>query len=242
MHLHPLALSLALVSALSSSSYAQQQPAKPVASPSVRVLLQLDSTTVARFDARGFELRVAPAATAGGGAEIQLVKPAGAHTGDLVRLSASGTRAPAAQIEILDSAGVAATTIHLRDVTVVSDHVTLATSRLALEQQRLAQQEALSTLTAEHQEAQRQLATVEELGKSRVGTRLELARARDRSADLQRRIALLERRQSLVTGQLASQGLLEETVVLHFGRLEIESAGPGGRVAIDLVPPATRRR
>ena len=224
---------LALASALGSASHAQA-PAKALASP-LRVTLQLDSSSTARFDARGFELRVPPSATGNPSAEIQLVKQAGAHTGDLVRLSASGTRAPTAEIEILDSLGTAATTVRLRDVVVVSDHVVLSTSRVALEQQRLAQQEALSTLTAEHQEAQRQLATVEELGKSRVGTRLELARARDRSADLQRRIAILDRRMALVTGQLATQGMLEETVVLpHFGRLEIVSAEPGGQVAIEL--------
>ena len=256
-----LVISLALVTApgsitraqhaaqpLASESQAAQALAAPqfaspqILSPVVRVTLQLDSGTTARFDARAFELRVSSPATGGtgSGAEIQLVKPAGPHTGDLVRLSASGARSPMAQIEILDSLGVATTTWQLRDVVIASDHVTLA-SRVGLEQQRLAQQEALSTLTAEHQEAQRQLATVEELGKSRVGTRLELARARDRSADLQRRIALLERRLALVNGQLASQGMLEETVVLRFGRLEIDSAEPGGRATITLGPRAAKR-
>lgn len=241
MRLRSLVPFLALASALRTVAHAQE-PATPAVSPLVRVTLQVDSGTTARFDARGFEMRVSPAGTGGTGAEIQLVKQAGAYTGDLVRLSASGARAATAEIEILDSLGTAVTTLHLRDVAVVSDRVTLATSRVALEQQRLAQQEALSTLTAEQREAQRQLATMEELGKSRVGTRLELARARDRSADLQRRIALLERRQALVSGQLASQGLLEETIVLRFGRLEIESAEPGGRAAIDLGARATKRR
>jgi len=244
-----LALALALVTTPGSTSRAQEaaqqaaQQAQPLVAPIVRVTLQLDSSTTARFDARGFELRVSSAGGGGtgNGAEIQLVKPAGPHTGDLVRLSASGARSPTAQIEILDSLGVATTTWQLRDVTIASDHVTLASSRVGLEQQRLAQQEALSTLTAEHQEAQRQLATVEELGKSRVGTRLELARARDRSADLERRIALLERRIALVNGQLAGQGVLEETVVLHFGRLEIESAEPGGRATITLGTRAAKR-
>ena len=241
-----LALSLALATALGSTSRAQdavQQAARPLASTVVRVTLQLDSGAIARFDARGFELRVSPSGTGSGnsGAEIQLVKPAGPHTGDLVRLSASGARSPMAQIEILDSLGVATTTWQLRDITIASDRIALASSRVALEQQRLAQQEALSTLTAEHHEAQRQLTTVEELGKSRVGTKLDLARARDRSADLERRIVLLERRLALTDGQLASLGVLEETVVLHFGRLEIESAEPGGRATITLGPRAAKR-
>ena len=240
MRLRSLVPFLALASALRTVAHAQEA-ATPAVSPLVRVTLQVDSGTTARFDARGFEMRVSPAGTGGTGAEIQLVKQAGAYTGDLVRLSASGARAATAEIEILDSLGTAVTTLHLRDVAVVSDRVTLATSRVALEQQRLAQQEALSTLTAEQREAQRQLATMEELGKSRVGTRLELARARDRSADLERRIALLERRIALVNSQLASQGVLEETVVLHFGRLEIESAEPGGRATITLGTRAAKR-
>ena len=122
---------LALASALGSASHAQA-PEKTLASPFVRVTLQLDSSSTARFDARGFELRVSPSTPGSPSAEIQLVKPAGAHTGDLVRLSASGKRAPAAEIEILDSLGVAATTVRLRDVAVVSDHVVLSTSRVAL--------------------------------------------------------------------------------------------------------------
>ena len=45
-----------------------------------------------------------------------------------------------------------------------------------------------------------------------------------------------------VTGQLASQGMLEETVVLHFDRLEIVSAEPGGQVAIELGTRGAKKR
>src|SRR5690349_11304334 len=98
-----LATSLALATAPGATSRAQdavQQAARPLASPVVRVTLQLDSGTTARFDARGFELRVSSPGTEAprSGAEIQLVKPAGPHTGDLVRLSASGARSPMGQI------------------------------------------------------------------------------------------------------------------------------------------------
>jgi hypothetical protein len=170
-----------------------------------------------------------------------LTKQAGAYTGELVRLGARGPRIPSVEIEVLDSLGATSTTVRLRDVAVISDRVTLASSRTALEQQRIAQQEALSALTADQQEAQRQLATTEELGKSRVGTRLDLARARDRVADLQRRIGLLERRQALVTAQLANQGPLEERIVLRFGWLEIEQSDASGPVAIDLSARGLKR-
>ena len=38
------------------------------------------------------------------------------------------------------------------------------------------------------------------------------------------------------------QGTLEETVVLHFDRLEIESGEPGGSAAIDLGTRTAKRR
>lgn len=231
-------LTLALFHAASRAG-AQDAP-RATALPTVRVTLQLDGQSSAQFDARTFDLRVQQPA-GGAPAEVQLVKPAGAHTGDLLRLSATGVRAPTAVIEVLDSLGAAQTTLHLTDVSVVSDHVSLSSTRAALAQQRISQQEALSVLTADYQEAQRQLATVEELGKSRVATRLDLARARDRASDLQRRIDLLKQRQALVDGQLAEQGPLEETIVLHFTRLEIESGAPGGRATIELGARSDRR-
>jgi hypothetical protein len=148
-------------------------------------------------------------------------------------MSANATHALSAMIEVLDSLGRPEITLRLRDIVVVSDHLSLSAARANLEQQRISQQEALSALTADHQEAQRQLATLEELGKTRVATRLDLARARDRASDIQRRIDLLKQRQALLAGQFAGQGPLDETIVLHFGQMQIESAEPGGHAVID---------
>jgi hypothetical protein len=71
---------------------------------------------------------------------------------------------------------------------------------------------------------------------------LDLARARDRATDLQHRIDLLKQRQSLLASQQADQGPLDETIVLRFARLEIESREPGGRATIDVGgrPPSPR--
>ena len=222
---------------------AQAQPAGPPAAPVpiVRVALELDSGTVASFDARDFELRVANERADHGATELRLVKQVGAHTGDLVRLGASGGRVPSATIEILDSAGAPSATVRLRAVTVASDRIALSGARATLEQQRLSQQEALSSLTTEYQEAERQRATVEALGKSHIGTRQDLERARDRASDLARRIELLRRRQALVERQLAAQGPLEETVVLRFDALEIDSGAPGGRAMVELTHRDAKR-
>ena len=84
---------------------------------------------------------------------------------------------------------------------------------------------------------------MEELGKTRVATRQDLARARDRASDLQRRIDLLKQRQALLANQMAGEGPLDETVVLHFGQLQIDSRDPGGRAVIDFARrPAGAKR
>jgi hypothetical protein len=245
-----LTLAAGLVLSLACAAHAQAQdaqrtPAAPAAPlsplPIVRVTMDLDSGVVAHFDARDFELRVGPGTENVPGAELRLVKQAGAHTGDLVRLGATGARAPSATVEVLDSLGIPSTTLRLGGVVVASDRVSLSAARASLEQQRLSQQEALSALNADWQEAQRQLATVEALGKSRIGTRQDLERARDRASDLQHRIELVRKRQALAESQLAAQGPLEETVVLRFDRLEIVSGAPGGTTTVELAPGRAKR-
>jgi hypothetical protein len=201
----------------------------------VRVALQVETDSTVRFDVDGFELKVSPSGMPGVNAEMQLVKQAGLHTGTLLAMAGRRLHAPSAIVEVLDSAGTAGMTFRMTDVTVVSQRLTLAGNRASLEQQSISQQEALSSLNADYQEAARQLATTEELSKSHVGTRLELARVRDRVSDLQRRVDLLKQRQAQVSRQLAGSGL-EETLILHFGQLEVESKDSGGRAVIDGVP------
>lgn len=210
----------------------------PKTLPPARVAIQLDSTTVAQFDVRSFDLGVSqnPAAhdqSAPSSAEIQIVKQAGPFTGDLVRLSASGQRAPTGTIEVLDSAGTPTMTIRLSDVSVVSDHLTSSTARAALEQQRISLQESLAQLNADYQQAQRDLATAEELGKSKVMTKQDVLRAREHAAELQQRINLARERQTILAAQMAGQGSLEENLVLHFGRIEIQTPDAGGSMAWD---------
>lgn len=222
--------------------HAQDAP-KIAGAPAVRVTLRVDSLSTAQFDARDFDLSAAQAGASSPAAEIRLVKRAGAHTGVLLTLSVNGTHIPSAVIDVLDSLGAPALTFRLTDVAVASDRLSLSTARANMEQQRISQQEALSALTADSQEAQRQLVMAEELSKTRSTTRVDLARARDHATDLQRRIDLLKQRQALLARQIGEQGPLDETVVLRFARFEIDSREPGGRAAIDLVVrPRDERR
>jgi hypothetical protein len=224
---------LALGGSLAAARVLSAQVAPPRTTSSiVRVTLQVDADSMVRFDVDGFELKVSPSGLPGVNAEMQLVKQAGMQTSMLSAMAGRRLHAPSAVVEVLDSAGMAAMTFRLTDVSVVSQRLTLAGNRASLEQQSISQQEALSALNADYQEAARQLATSEELSKSHVGTRLELARARDRVSDLQRRVDLLKQRQAQVSRQLAGSGL-EETLILHFGQLEVESKDSTGRSVID---------
>lgn len=225
--------SIALLAAVADFASAQAAPVRAAASAFVRVSIQVD-TTSAQFNAEGFELKVSPTGLPGVNAEIQLVKQAGAYTGLLMGLSGRREHASGATIEVLDSTGAPDMTFRLTDVTIVSHRLALASNRASLEQQSISQQEALSPLNAEYQEATRQLATTDELAKRNMATRLELARARDRVSDLQRRVDLLKLRQVQVARQLGGNGL-EETLVLHFGHLEVERKDSGGRAMVDIV-------
>jgi len=112
------------------------------------------------------------------------------------------------------------------------EHVT-RTLKNALEQQRIAQEAALTQLTTDYQEAQRQLAVAEQLGKSRVTTPQDLSRAREHANDVQRRLQLARQSQAMLENQLAEQGPMDEELTLHFARIAIDGADPGAHGAWD---------
>lgn len=195
-------------------------PLAPVAAQTAtaRVSLRLDSAASLSFLARGFELRVGHPDE-----QVELTKSTDPATPDLVRVAESRAVLPEVVVEVFDSAAAPVMTLRLAGVTIASDRVRLSTARSALEQQRIAQQEAASSLTSDYQEAERQLAMAEELGKTRIATRQDLARARDRASDLKQRLDLLRQRQAIVTRQLQMMGSVDETLTLHFEHMDIES-------------------
>ena len=233
-----IALTVAVVGV--SAPRAHAQTSTPASAPlshtsgvplsSVRMSLPLDSATVIAFDVRTFDLGVAHAAagstatTKTTSTELQLVKVAGPYTDDLLRLGTEGTHLPWATIDVVDSLGRPQTTLHLTDVSVVSDHVSYSGARAALQQQRISLEESLSQLTSEYQEAERDLATAEALGKTRVTTRQDLDRAREHAADVQRRLDLAKQRQTLLARQVDAVGALDEAVMFHVGSVAVESA------------------
>ena len=183
-----------------------------------RVSLRLDSATTLSFLARDFELRAGPPDEL-----VELTKSTDAATPALVHVAEARALLPEVVVEVFDSAAAAVMTLRLTGVTIAADRVRPSTARAVLEQQRIAQQEAASSLTSDYQEAERQLTMAEELGKTRITTRQELARARDRASDLKQRLDLLRQRQATVTRQLQTMGSVDETLTLHFQHMDIES-------------------
>jgi hypothetical protein len=168
--------------------------------------------------ARGFELRVPQP-----DAQVALTKNTDTTTPDLIRVAQSHAVLPEVVVEVFDSAAAPVMKLRLTGVVIASERVALSTSRASLEQQRIAQQEALSSLTSDYQEAKRQLDMAEELGKTRITTRQDLARARDRASDLKQRLDLLKQRQAMVARQLEAMGPVDETLTLRFQHMDIES-------------------
>lgn len=203
--------------------------------PNARVTFDLGNGATAVFAARTFTLGVegsapthdslAPTPTVLRNTEVRLVKNAGPFTGEFVRRSAAGEISQQVLIEVLDSAGTSTLTVRLTNAAISADRVTLSNARAGLDQQRIAQQEALSQLTADYQDAQRELTTTEQLGKTRVSTPLEVARARDRAAELGRRLELAKQRQALLLRDLDAQGFVDEELTLHFSQIDITSRG-----------------
>ncbi len=227
----------ALLLAVATPALFAQSPRAAIL-PTVRVSLRIDSTRTAQFSATGFELRVAD------DAQVALTRAVDAATPQLVSLAASRTVVPSVVVEVSDSLAAPVMILRLSGVTIASQRVALSNARTQLEQQRIAQQEALSSLTSDSQEAERQLATAEELGKTRVNTRQELARARDRAQDLKQRLELLRQRLALVNHQLESAGALDESIVLRFQHMEVESRDGASRAAVDFAAkqPSGHRR
>lgn len=197
---------------LSAASVATAQTA------SANVTLKIDSVRTLGFSARGFDLRVQDAET-----RVELTRSTDSVTRELVRIAAARAVLPEVVIEVCDSTEATFMRLRLTGVTIESEHVALSTSRALLEQQRLAQQEALSSLMSDYREAERELAVAEELGKTRITTRQDLARARDRVSDLKQRRDLLRQRQGIVDRQLEKMGPVDEMLTLRVRQVDIES-------------------
>ena len=178
--------------------------------------------------AQSFELTMtASPATRGGRraaatTRLRFVRPPDALSGRLALRVASGD--PFARVEAqLPGADGGAVMLHLHDVRVVSTRLVLSDDSSGLEQRRLALVESIAQISADLQEAQRQLVATESLAKQQLSPSIELARARSRADVLARRLAVQQRRLALVEREYSRWTPTQEEVVLSATRAELET-------------------
>lgn len=216
-----------------------------------RVIFDFGSGPSQPLVVRNFELQVSnagaaaspasnvPAALLAGTAQVSFVRTPGPFTAELAQHGASGQRIPNVEVDVLDPTGLTAMTLHLSDVLVASDHVTV-NDRSALEQQRLGLLDAVAQTTSDYQEAVRQQNLTEALDRKRLSSSLEVARVHSQVTLLQKRLQNQQQRLSLLDAQLAATGPLDESVVLTFAHFAVTT--PGDSVSYTFQPPPTGRR
>lgn len=177
---------------------------------------------------RAFELDVTQGEAARGRrrlpatARLRLVRAPDALSAPLARRVSTGERLARVDAELPGGNGASPMLVHLYDVQIVSTRLLLSDERSALLQQRLTLVESIAQITADMQEADRQLSATESLAKQQLSPSLELARARSRAAVLAQRLDVQQRRLALVERDFARWIPTREEVVLDAARAELD--------------------
>lgn len=164
-------------------------------------------------------------ASAVGTAQARFTKDIGPLTTELAHYGATGARVPNVTVEVLDTLGVTVMRVALSDVIVSSDRIVLSPRDAGLDQQRLALSDAISQLSADLAEAQRQLNLTDVLDKRRLSSTQEVARARERVELLQARLDNQRARMAMLDRQIGAQAPVHEEVLLSFGRFDVTVPG-----------------
>jgi hypothetical protein len=174
--------------------------------------------------ARGFEV-----ALTGSGARrrpamamsrLKLVRVPDSTTVALAQRVATGARVPRIDVR-LPGAGDAGLVLRLYDVQVVSTRLVAGSDRATLLQQRLALAESTVQLTADRQEAERQLEAMETLERQHLSPSLDVARVRATAEVLSQRLAVQQHRLALADRQLAAWTPVQEELELLAARSEL---------------------
>jgi hypothetical protein len=198
-------------------------PADSVVAP-VLVSFDFGGGMSAAQPARAFEV-----ALTGGGARrrttmaasrLKLARVPDSTSVALARRIASGTHVPRIDVQ-LPGAGTAGLVLRLYDVQVVSTRLVASDDPTALLQQRLALAESMVQLTADREEAERQLEAMETLEKQHLSPSLDVARVRANAEVLSRRLAVQQQRLALADRQLARWTPVHEELELSASRSEL---------------------
>jgi hypothetical protein len=221
--------SLALLGALAAQRAAAQVPSDTTAPPETvtRISFDFGAGAVAPFVARDFQVEFAPAPSAapsGGSVRVRFSKAPDTITPELAHRGASAERVPNVVVEVL-AGDKPVMTLRLTEVLVASDRMVVDNGARVLEEQRLSMEDGIAQLSADLQDAKRQLALTDALDKKKLSSTLELARARDRAQMLETRLDVQRRRLALLDRRIASESSVNEEVALVVPRFELESQG-----------------
>lgn len=157
-----------------------------------------------------------------GSAHARFVKDIGPLTAVLAQRGTTGERIPSVVLDVTDPAGRSLVRLRLGDVVVSTDRVVVAQADRALEQQRLDLTDAIAQVSADLQEAERQLNLTDVLDKRRLSSSQEVARARERVDVLQTRLDGQRRRLAMLEERIHEQSPVHEEVLLSFARFEVQ--------------------
>lgn len=210
-------------------------PAPQLRDATARVAFDFGSGSADTVLVRELELEfsntaaVAATATSGaktpptvGSAHAKFVKDIGSLTSTLAQHGTTGERIPGVVMDVNDATGRPLVRVRLSDVVVSSDRVVVAEADRALEQQRLDLDDAIAQISADLQEAQRQLNLTDVLDKRRLSSSQEVARARERVEVLQTRLDGQRRRLAMLDQRIRENAPVHEEVLLSFARYEVE--------------------
>ena len=219
---------LALLSALG----AQRPSARPASDTTIppetvaRVTFDVGSGASAPLVVHDFDAGFAPSASAAnnnGAVRMHFVKLPDALTPELARRGTSADRIPSVTIEVA-AAGKPLMTFRLTDALVASDRLAIDEGGAALEQERLALEDAIAQVSADLLDAQRQLALTDALDKKKLSSTQEVARARDRVQLLETKLDVQKKRLRLLDRQIASHWDVKEEVTLVVTKFEVQVA------------------
>ena len=148
-------------------------------------------------------------------AQVRLTRAPDSLSEPLARRVATGLRIPRVDVVIPGTHGGRLTTLHLTDVVVVSTRVVVTPPDAALAQEQLGVQESIAQLTAEREEAERQLAALGTLEQRKLSAPLDVARARSNAGLLAARLDAQEARLTLVRWRRARRMPVVEELVLE---------------------------
>lgn len=155
--------------------------------------------------------------------QLRLVRTPDSLTAELARRLATGERMPRVEATLPGGRGGRTVLLRLLDVQVVSARFLAGGDASSMEQDLLTTRESVAQLSAEREEADRQLTAMESLERRKLSAPLDVQRARSGVEVLTVRLESQRARLAIAERRRAQWSPVEEEVVLSAARSEVET-------------------